>query len=109
MAVHSAQLGRGQSLGVGPTTLYTVPAGKRAIVKSYWARNHGTAQTSDFQLVISGGPTLDFFVPLAATPAAGSTVFASIWVVLNPGDQIRWISGASQLTDVIVSGTELTL
>lgn len=108
MAVHSTQLGAHATVGAD-TTLYTVPAGKRTIWKHALIRNAGTAQTCAFVLHLGGGVTVNFWFPLAATPAAGSTIQIAPWVVLNAGDSIHFASGSSQTADVIISGAELTV
>lgn len=110
MTVHSKQLGAGAALTAGFHTLYTTPAGKRTIVKSIWLRNNTAgAVTGAWQVVISGGPTVAFFQPLAATPAAGSTVHLDTWTVLNPGDALQVGGVAGSGIDAIASGAELTL
>lgn len=108
MTVHSTQLGAHQTIGTGGVTIYTVPANKRAIVKSIWIRNTaGAAQTAAFALILTGGATITIFQPLAASPAAGSSLYLDLWVILNAGDALKITAGAASL-DAIVSGTELS-
>jgi hypothetical protein len=109
VTVHSTQLGAHQNVGASYVTLYTVPAGKRTIVKSIWARNsNAAAQVAAVQLLLASGADIFFFIPLAASPAAGSTLFMPLWVVLNQGDVIKYAAGGTN-GDVIVSGAELTV
>jgi hypothetical protein len=94
----------------GNHTLYTCPAGTRAIVKSIWMRNNTAAAiTGAWSVIVSGGPTVNFFQPLAATPAAGSTVKIEPWLVLRPGDVLQVAGVAGSGVDCYVSGTELIL
>jgi hypothetical protein len=110
VTVHSDRLGSGAALGAGYHTVYTCPTGKRTIVKSIWLRNNTAAAiTGAFQVVISGGATISFFQPLAATPAAGSTVKLEPWVVLRAGDALNIAGIAGSGVDAYVSGAELTL
>jgi hypothetical protein len=109
MTVHSTQLGARQNVGATSVTLYTCPSGKRTILKSLWCRNsNAAAQVAAATIVLTGGGSLAFFIPLAATPAAGSTVFLDLWVVLNAGDVLKYAAGGTN-GDVIASGAELKL
>lgn len=108
--VHSVQLGNGIALGAGLNTLYTCPSGKRTIVKSVYLRNAtAAAVVSAIAVTRSTGGTINFFVPLAATPAAGSTVFLDLWMVLNAGDVLKVGGAAGSGVDALASGAELTL
>lgn len=108
MSVHSARLGSAAGLGAASTTLYTCPSGKRTIVKTIWLRNATAgAITGGWAIVISGGATLTFFQPLAATPAAGSTVKIEPWAVLHAGDVLKVSGAAGSGVDVYISGAEL--
>jgi hypothetical protein len=110
VTVHSDRLGSGAALGAGNHTLYTVPTGKRTIVKSIWLRNNTAAAiTGAWAVVITGGATISFFQPLAATPAAGSTVKIEPWIVLRAGDALTVAGVAGSGVDAYVSGAELTL
>jgi hypothetical protein len=109
VTVHSTQLGAKAGMATTLVTVYTVPSGKRTIVKGIWVRNAGAAATvCDVNLALSGGPSPSFFIALAATPAAGSTVFLPVWIVLNAGDVIKAAMNAGT-GDLIVAGAELTL
>lgn len=110
MAVHSTQLGHGIGLTAGAHNVYTVPTGKRTILKSLSLRNATAgAVTGGFAIALAGGGTLNFFQPLAATPAAGSTVHLALWIVLNAGDVLQVDGIAGSGIDAIASGAELTV
>jgi hypothetical protein len=103
-------LGAIAAAGAGNHTLYTCPSGKRTIVKTIWMRNcTAGAITGDWAVVISGGATITFFQPMAATPAAGSTVKIEPWVVLRAGDALTVAGVAGSGVDCYASGAELTL
>lgn len=109
MAVHSTQLGGGANLSTGATTLYTVPSGKRTIVKSLYL--HNRAGSANRVTIIFHSSTLGSVV-FAVTPGASSSatesLFQELWAVLNAGDYIS-VNPASSGMDVLVSGTELSL
>jgi hypothetical protein len=108
VTVHSTQLGSGVALTAGYHTLYTVPANTRTIFKGIWLRNGGAAAfVGGVQLHLASGGSPAFFIPLAASPAAGSTVWIALWVVLNAGDQLN-VAGSASGIDAIVAGTELS-
>lgn len=109
MTVHSTQLGAHQAIPAALTTLYTVPALTRTIVKSLWLRNATAgAVTCEIALVLAGGATVAFFQPLAASPATGSSVYLNLWVVLNAGDKLQVSGAAGSGVDAIASGAALS-
>ena len=110
MTVHSNRLGQGASIAAGFHDIYTCPADTRTIVKTIWLRNATAgAITGGFAVVLSGGATITFFQPLAATPAAGSTVKIEPWLVLRVGDKLQIAGAAGSGVDAYVSGAELGL
>jgi hypothetical protein len=109
VTVHSTQLGAVQNAAIGLHTIYTVPSGKRTIVKSVWLRNTAAAaQTATIRFNLATGAIVQLFVPLAASPGAGSSVLLTPWVVLNVGDVFQLGASATGI-DGIASGAELSL
>lgn len=108
MTVHSTLLGHGASLAIGLHTLYTVPAGKRTIVKSITLYNHGAATNRVVLEATLGGTDTVIADPiLAAAGAAGDWLQIACWIVLNAGDALK-LSGQSAVVDATASGAELT-
>ena len=109
MTVHSTRLGAGSALGTGPTTLYTVPSNKRTILKSLMVRNTSSSANGGYlEVAFSGGPTIAWWVSVAADGSAGGSVQVDLWLVLNVGDVVKWASHAAG-ADVVISGAELSL
>lgn len=109
MTVHSTRLGAIASAAIGAHNLYTVPAGKRTIVKQLTIYNHAAAANRVVWEMTAGGTT---FVLLSATAgAAGSateTVSLPCWIVLNAGDVLT-VAPQGGVADATASGAELTL
>ena len=109
MGVHSNQLGTAHNAGVGTTTLYTCPTGKRTIVKSIISENTNAATQRLIYQIKNGATTkVQWAEHPASASAAGETVYRDLWVVMVPGDVLSVIIAAASL-DVIVSGTELDI
>lgn len=109
MTVHSTQLGADLTLGTGATTLYTVPAGKRTIVKSIVVCNgNAAANFVGFGVIRAGVTIANFRYFVAATSTSGDTVSDLPWIVLNAGDQLLAQAHLASVS-VIVSGAELGL
>lgn len=109
MAVHSTQLGAAAGVTNSGVTLYTVPSGYRTILKGLWIRNDTAAANVAEVALVTGAGTIAFLIPLPASPTAGSTTFLSLWVVLNAGDELKFLSAPSTTADVIASGAQLSL
>lgn len=109
MAVHSTQLAANGNLVHSQVTLYTVPTGKRTIVKSAIVRNQAAAAQVVTLYVFSGGSEVaSLNYHLAAAGSAGDTISDLTWFVINAGQQLRAIAGSS-FAEIIVSGAELDL
>lgn len=109
MTVHSTQLGAAAAVGVAGVTVYTVPAGKRTILKGIWLRNTGgAANVAKLELTLVGGTSVFFYVNLDVSANAGNTVFLNLWVVMNAGDALK-MTAAVNSVNIIASGAELTL
>lgn len=109
MTVHSTLLGKGAALTVAVHTLYTVPSGKRTILKSITLWNNFAATNRVVVELTLGGVTVVVLDPvLAATGSAGDSFIAAPWIVLNAGDLIQ-VAPQSHPADCTLSGAELSL
>jgi hypothetical protein len=109
VTVHSTRLAAVGVHGAGSTLIYTVPAGKRAIVKSVVVANEAAAANHvSFSIVFGGGTGGFFACQPTASPGAGDTVYLLPWIVMNPGDELH-VTVAVNSASILVSGTELTL
>lgn len=108
MTVHSKQLGTASALGTALTTIYTCPTNKRTIVKSLVVYN-GAAGANVVTWELKAGSTLlaTWNTHLAATGAAGDTVYEAPWIVMNAADLLQAIASASGVR-LVVSGAELS-
>ena len=107
--VASLQLATHDALGGTVQTLYTVPTGKRTIVKSIVTTNlDSSARIVIFYVTVGSTEEASFNVHEAASGAAGDTVILAPWIVLEAGQSLKaqTTGGTSR---VIVSGAELTL
>jgi hypothetical protein len=104
---HSTQLGHVLDTGSGISTLYTVPAAKRTILKSIVAQNYNAAANVLTVSVWSGSTELfQWAYYLAANPGNGDSVLSLPWVVLNTGQLLKVQTLHASLT-VVASGAEL--
>jgi hypothetical protein len=89
--------------------VYTVPAGKRTIVKSLTCYNDH-AGTNYLQVVGYTGATELFQVRvyMAAAGSTGDTQELMLWLVLNAGQTVEMAAEASGV-QVLMSGAELDL
>jgi hypothetical protein len=109
VAVHSTSLIAASGLAAGATTLYTVPTGKRTIVKSVRMINGGAAAARVVLSRNGTGGVLGYWIAhLAAANAAGEDIELATWVVMNAGETLKLIAGGTT-TALMVSGSELTL
>lgn len=109
MTVHSTQLGGGSYASGSYHSVYTVPAGKRTIVKGLWIRNtNAAAQVVAINCDTVSFGNVYFYYHLAAAGSSGDSQYFDIWIVLNAGDVLKVGPGASN-ADVIAAGAELTL
>jgi hypothetical protein len=109
VSVHSNQLAATTGLGVTEITLYTVPTGKRTIVKSVILLNTNAAANIAALEVYNGATLLAFMrFYLAITATAGDTVNVSTWFVLNAGQTLKAIATKASVS-VLISGSELDI
>jgi len=108
MTVRSTQLGIADGVTAGDHDLYTVPSGRRTILKTLQVRNNTAgAITWSWYIKPTGGGRIDFFLPMPASPGAGSTATLNLWTVLNAGDVLGVTGVAGSGIDCIASGAEL--
>jgi hypothetical protein len=104
VTVHSTQLGKNATITTAGSTLYTVPAGKRTIVKGIGLQNlHSAAQT--VVITLAG---IDVGVWLTALNTDGAGKFLEPWIVLNAGDHVQ-VSPLAGNCEAIIAGSELIL
>lgn len=109
MTVHSTQLGYGVALSTGVHSIYTVPSGKRTIVKGILLQNLGAGTNRVvLNLVRAGGGTVQWGVTLGANASATESMNYQTWFVMNEGDELQ-VDPISYTLDVLVSGAELTV
>lgn len=106
-ALRATQLASAAINTTTPTTVYTVPTGKRAIVKQIVAQNTtGTSKDLQFRLPVLG--TVLHWV-LAAYGTGADRVVQNVWIVLNAGDTIKLNTVVAGLVNVVISGSEHTV
>lgn len=90
MTVHSTQLAFGTESG-GPNLRYTVPSGKRTIVKGVSAFNTDAAFNRFYLEAFTSGGTLLAIMSftLDAFGTLGESRNEQIWQVLNAGETIK--------------------
>jgi hypothetical protein len=109
VTVHSARLGAGVVTGAAVVTAYTVPAGKRTILKGVTAFNTNAAVNNLYiELFVGGALVAVWRVRCAATGNDGDSKSELPWIVLNVGDQIKVDCNAASMY-YILSGAELDL
>jgi hypothetical protein len=109
MTVRSIQLGAGQRTTTAITTLYTVPAGFRTIIKSIVLLNTNAAANNIILTIeISGSTIAAMTFHCAATGSVGDTITQELWIVVNAGELVR-IQSTQQPYYYVVSGAQLDL
>lgn len=109
MTVHSTLLGKGAALSVALHTLYTVPTGKRTILKSITLWNNFAATNRVVvELTLSGVTVVVLDPVLASTGSAGDSIYQPFWTVMDAGDTVA-VAPQSHPADATLSGAELTL
>lgn len=111
MTIRSAQLGNFNFSGNGINTIYTVPAGYVALIKSVsFYLVSGSLTVLLFGVKPSGSSTPRWAGPPSFPTAAGQAGFWNPWIVAEPGDVIQLNqTGTSPQLIGLVSGALLTL
>jgi phosphoribosylformylglycinamidine (FGAM) synthase-like amidotransferase family enzyme len=89
--------------------VYTVPAGKRTIVKNVILQNNAAAANRAILGIYNGATVLAAW-GLTPGPSASltETLTYDSWFVMNAGETLK-VSAAASSLEVIVSGAELIL
>lgn len=105
MTVHSTLLAAGLEAGTGPNVRYTVPAGKRTILKGVSGYNSFAGFNRLYVVLMSGATPVSYLMlPLDANGTLGEAKNETPWQVLNAGEHLAtdalhgsvyfWLSGA---------------
>lgn len=97
------QLYSGRTSSTGSVSVYTVPSGKRAVLRSINVYNVTGSGNRAF-VSLSSGRNI-FEITLAAANTAGGSVNQQVWLVLEPGDVIQIGNANATAIDYILSGT----
>lgn len=109
MTVYSTQLGAGSFAAGSYSTIYTVPTGKRTILKSLWVRNtYAGANICKINCDTVAHGNVYFYFPLTTSGTSGDTVLVPLWVVLSAGDILK-VEPTQSSVELIASGSELIL
>jgi hypothetical protein len=109
VTVYSTQLGSNATINTSGSTIYTVPAGKRTIVKSLAVANFFAGANNAVIAYFHGATLLGYHnVHLATAGSSGDTEVSQPYVVLNAGDSIK-VTPSNNGVAVLASGSELTL
>jgi hypothetical protein len=98
-----ALLARGVATSASYVTVYTVPAGRRVILKNLNLRN-GSGVASNVQVNTTGVADLLNY-PLTAGGTIGGNASIPLWIVLNAGDTIRIAVTSGTSVSFVFSGT----
>ena len=109
MTVASKQLGSLVTANAGTYTLYTVPTGRRTIVKEIVVQNlAAAAQRIIMEVTFSGGATFQWVINVGAVNTATESISYPTWIVINAADVLKVIV-SSNTASVLVSGAELVI
>lgn len=90
---------------IGPTNLYTVPAGHRINLRSIVLHNEWSASVGCTIRTVSGMTIAGQVLTAAGT--AGATYTSAPNVILNAGETLTAILGLAHTVDIALSGTLL--
>ena len=97
------------NIGLSTGTLYTVPAGKSAIISSVRLTNNSAANGAQVNLKVAptGGSDVRIIKKDYALAAGGATMVMDDEVTLGPGEALRWaITQSSPTIHYLVNGVE---
>lgn len=100
--VHTYQFYAGGVTGAGPTVLYTVPAGYRALLKHVNVMNNIASAKSCAVTVDAAEAVFSVTVP-AASGVAGLYQWNG-FVALNAAQVLRYVGGSASNFSLILSG-----
>jgi len=108
VAVRTSSLALGISAAtIATQTLYTVPSGARAIVKSIRLTNNGAVPHPIGMRVLRGATTVAVWD--VTIPAASGVYLEQLFVVLDAGDALRIQRTVAAAVQYVISGTQLAL
>jgi hypothetical protein len=108
MTVHSTQLGANGAIGSGGATLYTVPTGKRTILKSVVLQNNAAgANRIILRIDLVGGGNVSWGVTVGAAGGASESMLVECWIVMDAGDVLK-VTPTSSFVEALASGAQLT-
>lgn len=100
-------------VATGPTTIYTVPAATKTIIRQIHVQNpSGSAVTLTLSIGASAAGTriLDAYsIPAAAAGVTGSVIDYFCYYVLEATEVLQAASGTNNILVITVDGDELTL
>jgi hypothetical protein len=107
--LHAIQLYQGNVVSVNPTrtNLYTVPAGRRIIVRSVASRNLNGGSSQAFYVYVNA--TVVYTVLATSGGSSGGSNEFRPWLVLGPGDILGAAAATSTGFGVVASGSTYTI
>jgi hypothetical protein len=105
--LHVASLYQGRVTSPTFVTVYTVPTGRRVVLRMVNVRNHANAAANAY-LDVDGSLDVMFRV-LTASGTTGCESQWNGWIVLNAAQTIKAASSQSGGVDFIVSGSSYTV
>lgn len=87
----------------GPTDLYTVPAGRRIIVKRVTLLNTVPFTSNVWIGTDVAGKLHEWAVDVAGS--SGGQFDWPTWIILNPGEKVRWWEQFGITVNLLVGGT----
>lgn len=103
--LRATQFAAGAITGTAVTNVYTVPVGKRIILKSIQLQEASGIAT-DVQIRLSGLGTIRL-MKLTAYNSAGSTLENTVWIVFNAGQTIQLARVSAGTIGYVLSGSLL--
>jgi hypothetical protein len=97
------------NIGMSTGTLYTVPAGKSAIISSVRLTNNSAANSALVNLLVSpsGGSDVRITRKDYSLAVGGATMVMEDEVTLGPGEALRWlVTQTSPAVHYLVNGVE---
>jgi hypothetical protein len=109
VSLASLQLGHAASLGTGGATIYTVPAGKRTILKSVLLQNsYAGSNRVILTLHLAGGANIGWGLTLGTSGTATESLIWLPWIVMMAGDYLT-VAPTNSPIQVLASGAELSV
>jgi hypothetical protein len=100
--VHTFQFYGARVTGAGRTTLYTVPAGYRALVKAILVHNAASV-TKSIELDVDSAFSI-YQASLTAVGTSGATGQLNGFIPLNAAQVISYVGSAGCIFDIVIGG-----